>query len=57
MTFNRIQFQPSMSLPDFFRCFGTEAHCFAELMAARWPRGFRCPRCNSDARYVVRHGA
>lgn len=56
MTFNRIQFQPGMSLPEFLRCFGTEAHCAAALMAARWPAGFHCPRCSSDAHCVVGHG-
>ena len=31
MSFNRIQFQPGMSLPEFHRYFGTEAHCAAVL--------------------------
>lgn len=57
MTFNRIQFQPGMSLPEFLGCFGTEAQCAQALKAARWPGGFRCPRCDSDAHYVVGHGA
>ena len=57
MTFNRIQFQPGMSLPEFLRVFGTEAHCAQALKAARWPGGFRCPRCHSEAHYVVGHGA
>ncbi len=57
MTFNRIQFQPGMSLPEFLRCFGTEAHCAEELKAACWPSGFCCPRCSSVAHYVVGHGA
>jgi len=57
MTFNTVQFQPGMSLPEFLHCFGTEAHCAEALKAARWPGGFRCPRCNSDAHYVVGHGA
>lgn len=57
MTFNRIQFQPGMSLPEFLRYFGTEAHRAAALKAARWPGGFRCPRCSSDAHYVIGHGA
>jgi hypothetical protein len=57
MTFNRIQFQPGMSLPEFLRCFGTEAHCTAALKAARWPGGFRCPRCDNDAHCVVGHVA
>lgn len=57
MTFNRMQFQPGLSLPEFLRSFGTEAHCAQVLKAARWPGGFRCPRCHNDARYVVGHGA
>lgn len=57
MTFNRIQFQPDISLPELLRCFGTEAHGAAALKAPRWPSGFRCPRWSSDAHYVVGHGA
>ena len=57
MTFNRIQFQPGISLPELFRCFGTESHCAAALKAARWPGGFRCPRCSSDGHYLVGQGA
>lgn len=57
MTFNLIQFQPGMSLPEFLGCFGTEAQCAQALKAARWPGGFRCPCCDSDAHYVVGHGA
>jgi hypothetical protein len=57
MAFNRIQYQPGMSLPEFLRSFGTETHCAAALKAARWPGGFRCPRCDGDAHCVVRHGA
>ena len=46
-----------MSLPEFLGCFGTEAQCAQALKAARWPAGFRCPRCDNDAHYVVGHGA
>ena len=53
MTFNRIQFQPGISLPGFLGCFGTEAHCAPALKAARWPGGFCCPRCDSDAHYLA----
>jgi transposase-like protein len=51
---NRIQFQPGLSMPEFFRQFGTEAQCEAALEAARWPEGFRCPHCGSAAHCVVR---
>jgi hypothetical protein len=57
MTYNRIQFQPGMSLPEFLGCLRTEAHCAAALKAARWPGGFRCTRSSGDAYYVVGHGA
>jgi transposase-like protein len=57
MASNRIQFQQGMSQPEFNRCFGTEAQCIEALKAARWPEGFRCPRCGLADHYVVGHGA
>ena len=42
---NLIQFQPGMSLDDFFARYGTEAQCAAALEASRWPQGFVCPHC------------
>jgi hypothetical protein len=45
MAMNRIQFQPGLSLPAFLGQFGGEAQCAAALEQARWPEGFRCPRC------------
>lgn len=57
MTMNRVQFQPGISMPEFFARYGTEAHCEAALIAFRWPDGFVCPRCASTAHYVVGHGA
>ncbi len=57
MTMNRIQFQPGLSLPDFLRDFGSEAQCEQASETARWPQGFRCPRCTGQAHYVVRDGA
>jgi transposase-like protein len=53
MAMNRIQFQPGMSLPEFNRSFGSEAQCEQALMAARWPDGWRCPRCDHDAHYKL----
>jgi hypothetical protein len=53
MAMNRIQFQPGMSLFEFFQQFGTEAHCEAALEHARWPDGFRCPRCGGAAHCVL----
>ncbi|MCX5955667.1 MAG: transposase, partial [Cyanobacteria bacterium] len=45
MAMNRIQFQAGLSLPRFIELYGTEEKCEAALEQARWPDGFRCPRC------------
>ena len=50
MKMNRIQFQPGLSMPEFFERYATEAQCQAALQAARWPRGFVCPKCGGEAR-------
>lgn len=55
MSSHKIQFQPGMSIPEFLRHFGTEAHCAEAIKRVRWPQGFRCPRCD-DARHC-RHQA
>jgi transposase-like protein len=47
MAMNLIQFQRGMSLPEFQRSFGTVAQCTEALRVARWPNGFRCPRCGA----------
>jgi len=57
MAMNRIQFQHGMSLPEFMRKFGTEKQCAHAVQLARWPQGFRCPRCDASEHYVVGHGA
>ena len=54
MAMNRIQFQSGMSLFEFFQQFGTEAQCEAALEQARWPQGFRCPRCGGTTHCVLR---
>jgi len=50
MKMNRIQFQPGLSMPEFFERYGSEAQCQAALQAARWPAGFACPNCGGAAR-------
>ena len=57
MAMNRVQFQPGLSLPAFLEQFGTEAQCEAALEKARWPEGFRCPRCGHAEHYVLHVGA
>ena len=49
MAMNRIQFQPGLSMPVFLERYGTESQCEAALEHARWPSGFRCPRCDGAA--------
>jgi len=56
MSMNHIQFQTGLSLPAFLEQFGTEMQCEAALERARWPEGFRCPRCGQTAHYVLRSG-
>ena len=51
MSMNRIQFQKGLSLSSFIETYGTEPDCEQALFEARWPQGFRCPKCSAD-----RHG-
>ncbi|WP_027485787.1 transposase, partial [Rhodanobacter sp. OR87] len=50
MAMNQVQFQSGLSMAQFIRRYGTEARCYRALYRARWPQGFRCPRCNSRPR-------
>lgn len=54
MAMNRVQFQRGLSLPEFYRQFGTEEQCAEALERARWPEGFRCPHCQSAAHCIIR---
>jgi hypothetical protein len=56
MPMNRVQFQPGMSMVEFFDRYGSEAQCAEALSTQRWPDGFRCPRCSGTDHYVVGHG-
>jgi hypothetical protein len=56
MAMNRIQFQPGLSMLEFLKDYGTEAQCEQALETARWPEGFRCPRCAETAHYVLHDG-
>jgi hypothetical protein len=49
MAINRIQFQRGLSMTEFMDRYGSEAQCEQALMASRWPDGFVCPRCDTDA--------
>ena len=50
MPMNRVQFQPGLSMPEFFKRYATEGQCKASLQATRWPNGFVCPGCGGAAR-------
>jgi ribosomal protein L37AE/L43A len=56
MKMNRVQFQPGLSMPEFYERYGTEAQCRAALAAARWPKGFACPACGGAARTSFERG-
>lgn len=56
MAMNRIQFQQGLSLPAFQAQFGTEGQCADALEASRWPKGFRCPECDSANYYLLKGG-
>lgn len=49
MAINKIQFQRGLSMTEFMDRYGSEAQCEQALMASRWPDGFVCPRCDTDA--------
>jgi transposase-like protein len=53
MARNRIQFQKGLSLSEFQRLYGSEEQCEAALEKARWPGGFRCPRCSGHEHGLV----
>ena len=53
MARNGIQFQKGLSLSEFQRLYGTEGPCEAALEKARWPDGFRCPRCGGHEHGLV----
>ena len=49
MAMNRVQFQPGLSMTEFLDRYGSEDQCEAALVASRWPDGFACPVCGSQA--------
>jgi transposase-like protein len=53
MSRSAIHFQKGLSLLEFQRLYGTEEQCEAALEKARWPDGFRCPRCQGSQHGLV----
>ena len=39
---------------EFFKRSDSESQCAVALQTARWPGGFRCPRCDNTAHCVLR---
>lgn len=56
MKMNRIQFQAGLSLNQFLTRYGEEQQCESALESARWPEGFRCPKCDSERHCSYRRG-
>jgi Zn ribbon nucleic-acid-binding protein len=56
MTPNQLQFQPGLSLNEFLRDYGTQAQCEMALEKARWPAGYKCPKCQNHSHCIVWHG-
>jgi len=47
MKMNRVQFQPGLSMAEFFDRYGSDDKCEAAVIASRWPEGFACPVCGA----------
>ena len=46
--------QPHLSLVEFTARYGTDDACRSALFSARWPEGFRCPKCGATRVYARR---
>lgn len=57
MSMNHVQFQPGLSLREFFHVYGSERACERVLERARWPHGFECAQCNGTRATVFRRRA
>ena len=49
----RLAFDAKMDFREFEARFGSEEACIQALQHARWPDGFRCPRCQHTEASVV----
>ena len=54
MAKNPIQFQPGLCYTQFQKCYGSEAKCRRVLFRLKWPSGFVCPRCQTQAYTLLR---
>ena len=53
MSKNWVQRQKGLSLHKFLESYGEEESCRAKLFRARWPNGFKCPRCSCTQYYSI----
>lgn len=51
---NQVQFQKGLSLKIFLDTYGTEEKCQGRLFQARWPQGYRCPKCGHKQCYTLK---
>jgi transposase-like protein len=42
------KFRPQMTVSQFEKLFPTDDACKQYLVARRWPKGVRCPRCDNE---------
>lgn len=55
MAMNKVQFQKSLSWPEFYERFGTDEQCFQFAFKQKWPAGFECPECSNTTYCRVRN--
>jgi transposase-like protein len=53
---NKLQFQPGLSMLEFFDLYGTQDKCEAVVRCWRWPQGFVCPACGGTKHSEFRRG-
>lgn len=56
MAMNKVQFQKGLSLDGFLKKYGGERQCEDALVAARWPQGYQCPRCECKRVAMTHNG-
>jgi hypothetical protein len=54
MTVNRVQFQPGLSMTEFFDRYGSNDKREAARSASCWPGGFACPARSASQNSMFR---
>jgi len=57
MSKNKVQFQVGVSALEFIDSFGTEEQCVEYLEKLKWPKGYKCDRCEHDEHYQYQSGS